>query len=374
MRFGKPLEGTSIRRRWFLGLLYLSLVVFLWVLSSFLVKDLFESGVYKKPYFITYINTACFSLYLIPHLTSKALVDNLIREIRHRGNKLTQRKRRSLVDDNSTEDEYQHSNIDNEEGQELKISYHETFILSLQFMLLWMLANLATNASLSYTSVASQTILSSTSSVFTLIIGYLFSIESVNYFKIMGLILSFLGIVIIKEFDSSDEVYHSTLSVICGNILALTGAFIYGIYTTLLKLKTTYKNTWIERNLDTSVFFGLVGLLNLLLFWPFMIFFHFTGIERFELPQTRNIAIKLVINVMITFFSDFCWCKAILLTSPLTATVGLSMSIPLALVCSWFVKGFYFDFWYFFGAVLITTSFFMISKEEKQDFDNDRLG
>lgn len=372
MWFGKPLEGTSVHQRWFLGLLYLSLVVFLWVLSSFLVNDLFESGVYRKPYFITYINTACFSFYLIPHLTSKRLVYNLIREIRYNGDKSKQRKKPFLLEENLTEDEYQHVNMDTEERLEVRIGYYETFILSLQFMLLWVLANLATNASLSYTSVASQTILSSTSSVFTLVIGYLFSIERVNYFKVMGLMLSLGGIVVINEFDSS-SVHHSKIAVICGNTLALSGAFIYGVYTTLLKLKTVDKNTGLERNLDTSVFFGLVGLLNLLLFCPFMIIFHFTGIESFELPPSFNIATKLAINAMITFFSDFCWCKAILLTSALTATVGLSMTIPLALICSWFVKGFYFDFWYFLGAMLITASFFMINNEEKQDFINDRL-
>ena len=56
-----------------------------------------------------------------------------------------------------------------------QISEYETVKLSLQFISLWFGANLVTNASLSYTSVASQTILSTTSSFFTLIIGFFFS-------------------------------------------------------------------------------------------------------------------------------------------------------------------------------------------------------
>lgn len=49
-----------------------------------------------------------------------------------------------------------------DEDQDINI--YETAKLSLQFIVLWFSANLVTNASLSYTSVASQTILSSTSS------------------------------------------------------------------------------------------------------------------------------------------------------------------------------------------------------------------
>ena len=51
-----------------------------------------------------------------------------------------------------------------DEDQDINI--YETAKLSLQFIVLWFSANLVTNASLSYTSVASQTILSSTSSFY----------------------------------------------------------------------------------------------------------------------------------------------------------------------------------------------------------------
>lgn len=74
------------------------------------------------------------------------------------------------------------------------------------------------------------------------------------------------------------------------------------------------------------------------------------------------------INALITFISDFCWCNAVLLTSPLTVTVGLSMTIPLAMVGDWVIKGFRVNGWYVFGAAIVTAGFLIINKDEEEDF------
>lgn len=65
----------------------------------------------------------------------------------------------------------------------------ETVKLSLAFCFLWFFANYTTNASLAYTSVASSTILSSMSGLFTLGIGALFGVETLTLYKIISVIL-----------------------------------------------------------------------------------------------------------------------------------------------------------------------------------------
>ncbi|CAI5758176.1 unnamed protein product [Candida verbasci] len=262
-----------------------------------------------------------------------------------------------------------------EEELDININIYDTFRLSLQFIILWFLANLVTNASLSYTSVASQTILSSTSSFFTLIIGYLVSVERINQNKIVGILLSFCGVLIVTKADTSDDnpnKNNSTIIILLGNLLALLGALIYGIYTILLKFKISIKNSNVERNLNTHLFFGFVGLICLILFWPVLIFLHYLDIEKFELPPFKStITLILLINAAITFISDFCWCNAVLLTSPLTVTVGLSMTIPLAMIGDWFIKGFDINLFYIFGAIIVTTGFLIINKDEEEDFVED---
>ncbi|CAG86670.2 DEHA2D01606p [Debaryomyces hansenii CBS767] len=380
--FREPERQLSSRQKWVLGLINLSSVVIFWVLSSFLVNDLFETDIYRKPFFITYLNTACFSFYLIPYMKyNNVSASDFIRRLKADYGKGymkldTEDRGESNIDYGSNDDL---TNLETEYTSRLEsakyddIGLYESVKLSLQFIMLWFSANLVTNSSLSYTSVASQTILSSTSSFFTLIIGFMYSIEKINQNKIVGILLSFTGVLIITKIDtSSNNPSDSNTAILAGNLLALSGALIYGIYTILLKFKITIKNSIRERNLDTHLFFGFVGVFNTFLLWPIIIILHFTDIERFELPSNNRTISLLLTNALITFISDFCWCKAVLLTSPLTVTVGLSMTIPLAMVGDWILKGFSVNWWYLFGAFIVTVGFLVINKDEKDDFVTNR--
>lgn len=383
-------NSTSFNQKWFMGLVNLAAVVIFWVMSSFLVNDLFESDIYRKPFLITYINTACFSFYLIPYLYyEKISIPELYRQILAEY-KLVRFKSldfeatnygsgsedtdSALINDDTVVNQ-ENTGIFNQ--SKLDIGVFETVKLSVKFCILWFSANLVTNASLSYTSVASQTILSSTSSFFTLVVGYFYSVERINRSKIYGIILCFSGVLIVTEVDSlssdsSKPVSNSNLSILFGNALALAGALVYGIYTILLKLSTMVKNSSLERNLNTHLFFAVVGLSCLLFFWPIIILLHFTGTEIFALPKTKHILVLLLINILITFISDFCWCKAVILTSPLTVTVGLSLTIPLAMVGDWVIKGFKVNWIYVTGAAIVTIGFLIINNDEKEDHVNNR--
>ena len=46
-----------------------------------------------------------------------------------------------------------------------------------------------------------------------------------------------------------------------------------------------------------QLFFGFVGLFNILACWPIGIVLHFTGVERFEVPSAGRIVVGLLINV-----------------------------------------------------------------------------
>lgn len=387
----------SSSQKWLLGLVNLSSVVVFWVLSSFLVNDLFESDIYRKPFLITYINTSCFVFYLIPYMRYEKLsINQFIRRLRYEYNDHNSIRYRQLTVDveqegtgisdiNPASSSYgSHDNIpalatsssakqDDEVEHEDDINIYETIKLSFQFIVLWFSANLVTNASLSYTSVASQTILSTTSSFFTLVIGYLYSIEKVNRNKVMGIILSFTGVLIVTKIDASSSsndpnLNDNNLLVVWGNLLALSGALIYGVYTILLKFKVMIPNSTKERYLNTHLFFGFVGVYCLIFVWPVLVVLHYTNVETFELPSSSYTMTLLLTNAFITFISDFCWCKAVLLTSPLTVTVGLSLTIPLAMVGDWIIKGFDVNGWYLFGATIVTIGFLVINKDEQHDF------
>ncbi|SCU94440.1 LADA_0G08548g1_1 [Lachancea dasiensis] len=398
------LMSRLAHRRWTLGLIFLAIVVILWVLSSFLINMIFEDGSYRKPFLLTYINTASFVFYLLP--TFKAICINYWRtgsfqihrelvieeegrtpfdvetQLTLRSQAQTQQPESSAQLNTSTSPLIPKNSDDvpNDVFTGAKLSLHATIQLSAQFCILWFVANLVTNASLSYTSVASQTILSSTSSFFTLLVGSLFQVERINRVKILGSFISFIGIVLVTKSDANSTLktevhsaipykFHNGIDstntqafvIFCGNLLALAGALCYGLYCTLLKWRIKDEN-----KVNMKIFFGFVGLFTLVMLWPTVVLLHVLGWETFELPKTPRVVFIVVFNCVITFVSDFCWAKAMLLTTPLTVTVGLSTTIPFAMLGDFLFKDRPMSFIYLLGAVLICGSFFIVNKESEE--------
>ncbi|AJS86738.1 hypothetical protein H803_YJM1381M00116 [Saccharomyces cerevisiae YJM1381] len=372
-------DQTSFNKRWTLGLLMLGLVIILWVLSSFLINLIFEDDSYRKPFFITYINTAAFIFYLFP--TAKAVVVNYKDTGRanvHR--ELIMEEEGTGSDSNRSVDMTSPLLTNLEAGthanQKKRLTLYETIKLSAEFCILWFTANLVTNASLAFTSVASQTILSTTSSFFTLFIGAICHVESLSKSKVLGSFISFVGIIMVTKSDSHQRYQrhiadvsgddNDAVQVLIGNLLALAGAVLYGVYSTLLK-----REVGDETRVNMKIFFGFVGLFNLLFLWPSLIVLDFFGWERFSLPKDPKVVVIIFVNCLITFVSDFCWAKAMLLTSPLTVTVGLSITIPLAMFGDVIFKHKTMSALYLFGATLILGSFFIINKSsEEEHFEN----
>lgn len=185
------------------------------------------------------------------------------------------------------------------EGQ---LSVPETAILSLEFCMLWFLANYLVAACLEYTSVASSTILTSTSSIWTLIFGVLFRVEGFSYKKLMGVMASLAGIVLISSVDLSgkdnDEnrgnfPHKSQAEIAIGDAMAFGSAIMYGVYAIVMK-----KRIGNEDRVNMPLFFGMVGLFNVVFLWPGFIILHFTGVERFALPPTGKIWTIVLVSQM----------------------------------------------------------------------------
>lgn len=379
----------TISKKWTLGLIMLGIVVILWVLSSFLINLIFEDGSYRKPFFITYINTASFVFYLLP--TLKAIIYNYRTTGEFRiHEELIMEEEGSLHNESENVEPTLSTSLipkDSDGIVSTKLSLPATVKLSAQFCILWFAANLVTNASLSYTSVASQTILSSTSSFFTLLVGALCHAEVINRIKVIGSIVSFIGIVLVTRSDStasaatSDNVhltipykFHNGITpdntdaftIFCGNLLALAGALLYGVYSILLKWRIQD-----ESRVNMKIFFGFVGLFTLLFLWPTIFLLHYLGWEEFQLPHGSKVLSVVIINCVITFVSDFCWAKAMLLTSPLTVTVGLSTTIPFAMLGDFLFKHRPMTAIYLFGATLICGSFFIINRDAEGEHSQE---
>lgn len=247
-----------------------------------------------------------------------------------------------------------------------QLSLSETAKLSVEFCLLWFLASYFLLACLEHTTVASSTILTATSSVFTLTFGAMFGVEQFTIRKLAGVLASLAGVILISSVDysgkSSDEEHRgdfpekSTGELALGNTLALLSAIVYGIYTVFMK-----KRIADESKVNMPIFFGFVGLTNVLFLWPGFFILHWTGFETFELPSTNRVTLILLLNATGSMLSDIIWAYAVLLTSPILVTVGLSLNIPLSLVGQMVLNSQKSTGLYWIGAIIVLLSFVIVN-------------
>ncbi|KAH9969008.1 hypothetical protein BC827DRAFT_1167055 [Russula dissimulans] len=347
---GKSFETHKHSRRdYTIGIALLLLVVFLWTTSNFVTQDLFVGG-YGKPFLITYLTTSTFSLYLLPFL-----IKRYIR--RYYASNTTNGLGPSdeyepLVNEDETPSgttpPHRSSYVPPEPTGSAglpPLTIRETAHLASVFCFLWFLANWSLTAGLGMTSVASATILSSMSGFFTLIIGRVFHVDHFTFAKIGAVAISFTGVILVSLSDTGDappdapsrpsstsgrpllaDIQGGRYSLL-GDCLALLSAFVYAVYVILLKVRIRS-----ESRIDMQLFFGFVGLFNILACWPIGVILHFVGVERFEPPSSGRVVAGLLVNMAITLLSDYVYVIAMLKTTPLVVTIGLGLTMPLAVL------------------------------------------
>ncbi|KAF9507773.1 hypothetical protein BS47DRAFT_1366447 [Hydnum rufescens UP504] len=230
------------------------------------------------------------------------------------------------------------------------LSTRETANLAILFCFLWFVANWSQNASLEHTSVASSTILASMSGFFTLLLGRVFHVEAFSFVR--------LGTVMTRGRPFSPEGGPSRRPLL-GDILALLSAIFYAFYVILLKVRIQD-----ESRVNMRLFFGFVGLFNVLCMWPIGFLLHWTKLEPFRLPSSKMQWVAIAVNMAITFSSDYIYVLAMLKTTPLVVTVGISLTIPCALLGDLFVADVNPRLQVAAGALLVVASFVVLGVED----------
>ncbi|KZV75539.1 hypothetical protein PENSPDRAFT_673775 [Peniophora sp. CONT] len=331
---GKSPARAVARKEFIAGIGLLLCVVFLWTGSNFVTQDLFDGG-YNKPFLVTYLTTSSFSVYLVVFGLRRLWRKHT--GARNGAKDGSQTEYEPLV----TEDPEDRPSSPYEQTVHAPHELHlpplttaETAKLAIAFCAPWFLANWSLNAGLMHTSVASATILSSMSGFFTLILGTLAGVDRVSLAKLVAVGMSFGGVVLVSLSDSSSPATSTVQDgdqpsrrYILGDALALLSSLLYALYVILLKVKIRS-----ESRVDMQLFFGFVGAFNIVAVWPLGVILHFAGVEPFELPQNSRAVGGLLINMAITLSSDFIYVLAMLKTSPLVVTIGLSLTMPLAVI------------------------------------------
>lgn len=361
--------------RWALGMLYVIIVALIWILASFVVQSVVGAGV--SPFLLSYICNSLFVVYL-PIVE----VGKLVQKWLLRRGVVRSEEEEKLLEENREINPNSNSGIAEQEervGETVREwSRREVAQVSLLICPFWFLAQFTFNLSLKYTSVTSNTILSSASSLFTFLLSLALLNEKFKWTKLVSVLLCMVGTITVTLADST-EIGGSFKRAGWGDVLCLFSASVYALYSTLIRKRLPDEEAG-EGKASTALFFGYLGLFNALLLGPVALILHFTGLETFHQLTLSQFGLIIGKGLLDNVLSDYLWAKAVLLTTPTAATAGLNVQIPIAAAVD-SLRGKIPSPLSVVGAVAVLVGFFGINQpatgccgssgeEDVDDFDN----
>ncbi|KAF6033748.1 SLC35F5 [Bugula neritina] len=392
-------DSLSGKQRLILGLFLLFLVDLIWVGSSELTEYIFKTVNYDKPFFTTYFKTAMFVVYLSgflfklswrqrchwPKQTSAPDTENSQNlsdpvYIGPISSSLTQSlpstknvaSRKAVRFSDHTEIRVM-ADTHAEEANLARLSYSDFLKrqaeearrnrkfpvptvckLAIVFCVLWFLAIFAYQEALLLSEAAIVNILSSVSALFTLVLAAVWPSGPSDKFtlsKFLAVLLSLGGTVMVCLSDAELE-----LKFPAGSMWAIVGAVAYALYLVTLKRKVSD-----DRQLDVPMFFGFVGLFNVVILWPGLLLLHYTKLESFQFPDSTQWLLMLANGLIGTVLSELLWLWGCFLTSSLIGTLALSLTTPLTMIFDIFIKNITYNWMFYVGVGPVFLSFLLVT-------------
>uniref|UniRef100_A0A9I9CY63 EamA domain-containing protein n=1 Tax=Cucumis melo TaxID=3656 RepID=A0A9I9CY63_CUCME len=353
--------------RYKLGLLLILSVVILWVSSAEVTQSIFED--YEQPFAISYVTTSLWIVYLPIALLKDWLLSFLHRYNSKRGDlcvvgqssvELQKNEvniaselehQRELSCKNCTIDVYSkdegaplvavHIGKENTLKKDRKFTAKEVAAFGFCVAPIWFLTEYLTNAALARTSVASTTLLSSTSGLFTLLIGALLGEDTINIIKVVSVVVSMAGVVMTTfgKTSAADELQKNA-----------NGYASSLLYSVLLK-----KFAGGGQNLDMQKLFGCIGLFTFVALWWLVLRTNTFRKERDGVLWKCGLLLPWALNPDSRSPTLRMWKKALAVvwTSPLVAALGVSLTIPFAMLEDMVIHGRQYSVIYIIGSVQI---------------------
>ncbi|KAL3777881.1 hypothetical protein ACHAWO_001508 [Cyclotella atomus] len=281
----------------------------------------------------------------------------------------------SFMHDVTSNNHHNNNNYEPDNQQPYLYSHQNHISMASKIAPLWFASNYFYAISLEYTTIASSTVLASMGSLFAFGFATCSSIgdERITKCKLVGVVLCFMGGVATAYTDVSkseeygnDDMDESNAHYrilrhwysphiidnqrsFWGDMAGLLSAIGYGAYTNLLRHLCPQD----EKRMSMQLFFGYVGLLNMVALLPVALWVLFkqenddnSVEESIHTSQdddnttttthttiTWSIFLFLILKGLLdNVLSDYLWARAVILTSATVASVSVGLTIPMAFV------------------------------------------
>lgn len=318
-----------------LGLCFIVLQCFVWVFASVTTQFLYQNSDFDSPFFMSYAGMSLLvlflpAMYVKDHYWGKKKVNHSC-SCTSSDAILPSESFDTLDDDLAKATDYRQmaeAVIANSKklSQNKTWSHKKHLLAALNVAPPMFLADWAFNQALADTTVASCTVLVSTTGVIVYILAVAMGKERFHWLCLLGVSLAVVGTALTTTSDDSMNDGLDRARKLTGDLFSLLAALGYALYTVQVRLLCPKD----EEKYSMGLLLGYAGLVCFVGLFPFFVY----TLDHLHLNWfvVNIIVLKGLLDFVVT---DYLLFRSVVLTSATVSSVGMGLTIPLAFLADW---------------------------------------